>query len=1004
MILDLIESVNQRLKKIDYYNTVEVYTSVPTPPDFPYVTLEGVDDEVFYTDDSRVTEATINIALWYQWEAGKINDYGFEKNIENVKDGFKNALYVSGAEVTDEQIDNVNRTTFSGDGTTEKKATITLAYTIVEDRSADAVSITSDKVIEGENNLYFTQERTQDAVDSLLEGGEGITLAYDDESDSLTVTADDISFEVIQDKAWDVLTGTQTLIDVTYDDSNDEVDFEIESDLSQYDNSVSGFISGLSNFATGDLAEGSNLYFTEERVDDRVSNLVSGGTHVIKTYTDSNGNLTLDVDDNLSAYNNDIGFITGYTVTESDVTQHEGALTITESQISDLVHYTSSDFDTDFSNKSSDNLSEGINNLYFTEERAQDAANSLLSGGTNATLSHDDAGNTLTVNVETDLSEYDNSTTGYISSVSEAAVTQHETALTVTESQISDLDKFTASDIPATYMEEGENVSLLNNDAGFISGYTVTESDVTQHEAALTVTESQISDLTHYTDEEAQDAVNSLLTGGSNVALTYDDAGNSLTIDGTDTTYSAGTLLSLSGTEFNVNDDLSQYDNTTSGFLSSVSESAVTQHESALTITESQISDLTHYTSTDFGTDFSNKTTDALSEGTSNLYYTDERVEDHVASVLSGGTNASVTRDDANNAITVSSTDTQLTSEEVQDAVYNNVLTGTQSLISVAYDDANRNVSYEVTSDLSQFDNSTSGFITGYTVTQSDVTQHETALTITESQISDLTHYGSTDFDSDFGSKTTDGLSEGTSNLYYTTERAQDDAASLLSGGTNASVTYDDAAPSLTVDVDDNLSTYTNDAGFITGYTVTETDVTQHESALTVTESQISDLTHYTDEDAQDAANSLLTGGSGIGLTYDDANNSLTVDGGIGIEDSATSVLSRADGINFGRGIAVTDDGDNSASVKAHADLQGRGVPSNSLGENGDIYFDTRAENDNVMNDVSSNIGDPNEAKEIAALKNDKFIALELDKYNDQLVFAVSFPNGSSKTATINLT
>ncbi|WP_441001322.1 tail fiber domain-containing protein [Fodinibius sp. SL11] len=42
---------------------------------------------------------------------------------------------------------------------------------------------------------------------------------------------------------------------------------------------------------------------------------------------------------NLSNFNDDLNYITDYTVTESDVTQHEGALSITESQISDLSHY-----------------------------------------------------------------------------------------------------------------------------------------------------------------------------------------------------------------------------------------------------------------------------------------------------------------------------------------------------------------------------------------------------------------------------------------------------------------------------------------------------------------------------------------------------------------------------------------------------------------------------------------------------------------------------------------
>jgi hypothetical protein len=46
-------------------------------------------------------------------------------------------------------------------------------------------------------------------------------------------------------------------------------------------------------------------------------------------------------------------------------------------------------------------------------------------------------------------------------------------------------------------------LSQLSNDAGFISGYTVTEMDVTQHQGALTITESQISDFGTYEPADA---------------------------------------------------------------------------------------------------------------------------------------------------------------------------------------------------------------------------------------------------------------------------------------------------------------------------------------------------------------------------------------------------------------------------------------------------------------------------------------------------------------------
>lgn len=67
-----------------------------------------------------------------------------------------------------------------------------------------------------------------------------------------------------------------------------------------------------------------------------------------------------------------------------------------------------------------------------------------------------------------------------------SAVTQHTAALTITESQISDL-------------------------GSYLTDYTVTESDVTTHQAALSITESQISDfgtyLTSYTETDTLDDV-----------------------------------------------------------------------------------------------------------------------------------------------------------------------------------------------------------------------------------------------------------------------------------------------------------------------------------------------------------------------------------------------------------------------------------------------------------------------------------------------------------------
>lgn len=149
-------------------------------------------------------------------------------------------------------------------------------------------------------NLYFTDERAQDAFASLLTGG------------------------------------TQTNITVTYDDQNNTLSFVAES--------------GVDNSTTDDLSEGaSNLYFTDERAQDAIASAISNGTHanIVITYDDQN---------------NSISFVAENGVEDS----------------------------------TTDNLVEGTTNLYFTDERAQDAIGSMLGGTqTNISVSYDDETGTL---------------------------------------------------------------------------------------------------------------------------------------------------------------------------------------------------------------------------------------------------------------------------------------------------------------------------------------------------------------------------------------------------------------------------------------------------------------------------------------------------------------------------------------------------------------------------------------------------------------------------------
>ena len=217
------------------------------------------------------------------------------------------------------------------------------------------------------------------------------------------------------------------------------------------------------------------------------------------------------------------------------------------------------------------------------------------------------------------------------------------------------------------------------------------------------------------------------------------------------------------------------------------------------------------------------------------------------------------------------------------------------------------------------------GYITGYTVTQSDVTQHQAALSITESQISDLGSYATTSYvdaevaglvdsapgtldtlnelaaalgdDANFSTTVTNSIAtklplsggQMTGNITFSGAQTVDgrdlsvDGAKLdgIAAGAQVNVQSDwnatsgDALILNKPTIPTNNNQLTNGAGYITGYTVTQSDVTQHQAALSITESQISDLgTYLTNSDLSSYATQSYVGLATAGLaseTYVDS-------------------------------------------------------------------------------------------------------------------------------------
>ena len=108
---------------------------------------------------------------------------------------------------------------------------------------------------------------------------------------------------------------------------------------------VTGIVSSIANHSTSDLSEGSNLYFTDERVDDRVNSLVQDGDGITTTYDDAANTLTFSIGN-------------------------------------DAIKDTMIDFGTGANQVSTDDVPEGSTNEYYLKSRVDsDIAASLQDSG-----------------------------------------------------------------------------------------------------------------------------------------------------------------------------------------------------------------------------------------------------------------------------------------------------------------------------------------------------------------------------------------------------------------------------------------------------------------------------------------------------------------------------------------------------------------------------------------------------------------------------------------------
>ena len=340
-------------------------------------------------------------------------------------------------------------------------------------------------------------EAVDDRVNSLLTAGAGIGLTYDDSAGTLTITGN--VGDITGVNAGAGLTGTATDGDATLN-IGAGTGITVNAD----DIAVN-----MSVFDTADLAEGTSLYYTDARADARITAAL-----IDEDGMDSDSATRLPSQQSVKAY------------VDSQVSSKDA--------LSEL-------------SGSTDDVSEGSTNLYFTNERVDDRVGAMVVGGTNITATYDDTAGTLTLS---------NDNTADITSVVAGAgltggATSGDATLTLAATVAGDGLAHSSGILSVTVDDSSieTNADTLRVKAtgitnamlaGSIANAKLVNDSVTVNSqevnlgAAITLTSANIGENTnlYYTDERVDDRVNALVVGGTNITSTYDDTAGTLTLAG----------------------------------------------------------------------------------------------------------------------------------------------------------------------------------------------------------------------------------------------------------------------------------------------------------------------------------------------------------------------------------------------------------------------------------------------------------------------------------------
>ena len=654
----------------------------------------------------------------------------------------------------------------------------------------------------------------------VVPGTNGQVLAID--SSYNFYFTDIVEAEAVDDRIASLIaTGTHTNITIVYDDVAGSLSFTATGAVTSV-NSQGGDVV----LDTDDISEGlTNQYFTTTRVRDAIS--VSGdlsynsstGVLSVTTYKTSNFNTDFA---SKSTTNLAEGTNLYFTTTRArNSISASGDLSYNSSTgVLSVTTYKTTNFNTDFASKSTTDLAEGTN-LYFTNTRARSAISVTDNGGDGA-LSY-------------------NSTTGVISYTGPSAteVRAHfsgGTGVTITDGvvaigqDVSTTANVTFGDVYAT-----GNIQVDGN-------LTVSGTTVTVDATNLSVTDNMI-----YLNAGSTNSDPDLGFAGNYNDGTYAHAG--FFRDATDGRWKvfqgytpepdASVFIDTSHASFSLADIqanavYAEIVGNVTGTVSTLSNHNTTDlaEGTNLYFTDSRARDaisvsgdlsynsstgvlsVTTYKTSNFNTDFASKSTTDLTEGT-NLYFTNARARSAISvsgdlsynsstGVLSVTTykTTNFNTDFASKSTTdlAEGTNLYFTNTRARSAIsvsgdlsYNSS-TGVLSVTTYKTSNFNTDFATKTTTNLAE---GTNLYFTNARARNAITAAGDLSYNSTTGVLS-VTTYKTSNFNTDFASKSTTDLAEGT-NLYFTNERVDDRVASLLVAGSNVDIVYNDVAGTLTI-------------------------------------------------------------------------------------------------------------------------------------------------------------------------------------------------------------